>query len=136
MHMKQIAAVILENKNKELLFYLRDNNQQIPFPHHWDLFGGHVEEGETPEVALKREVQEELGIELLDLKFFKKYTVLTGDVHQNIKYIYTAPIDIPASLLKLQEGERLQYFSREEIPQLKFANVLRDIVLDYLERTK
>lgn len=47
--MKKIAAIILENDKEEFLFYLRDNKPGIPFPQHWDLFGGHVEEGETPE---------------------------------------------------------------------------------------
>ena len=60
--MKKIASLILENKKGELLFYLRDNKPNIPFPHHWDLFGGYIEEGETPEQALIREVKEELGV--------------------------------------------------------------------------
>jgi 8-oxo-dGTP diphosphatase len=34
-----------------LIIYLRDDKPDIPFPNHWDLIGGHVEEGETPEQA-------------------------------------------------------------------------------------
>jgi len=64
--MKKIAAIILENDQGELLLYLRDNKPGIPFPLHWDLIGGHVEEGETPEEALVREVKEELDFDLKD----------------------------------------------------------------------
>ena len=32
------------------------------YPGVWDLFGGHIEEGESAEAALVREFQEELGI--------------------------------------------------------------------------
>jgi 8-oxo-dGTP diphosphatase len=68
--MEKIAAIILENDNGELLLYLRDEKPGIPFPHHWDLIGGHVEEGETTEQALFREVKEELNYDLVDYKFF------------------------------------------------------------------
>ncbi len=50
--MKEIAAIILENDKGEFLLYLRDNKPGIPFPNHWDLIGGHVEEGETPKRLL------------------------------------------------------------------------------------
>ena len=93
--MKQIAAIILENDKGEFLLYLRDNKPGIPFPDHWDLIGGHVEKGETPEEALVREVKEELDIDLKEYKFYKKYECLTGDAYENIKYIYTGKINLP-----------------------------------------
>jgi 8-oxo-dGTP diphosphatase len=131
--MKQIAAIIFENDNGELLLYLRDNNPGIPFPDHWDLIGGHVEEGETPEEALVREVKEELDLDLADYAFYKKYECLTGDAYENIKFIYTGRINIPLAEITLLEGVRPQYFKRSEIPGVKFANILKSILLEYIK---
>ena len=132
--MEKIAAIILENDKGELLFYFRDNKPGIPFPQHWDLFGGHVEEGETPEEALVRELKEELNYDLKEFRFFKKYECLEGDAYPNIKYIYSGRINIPVEELNLLEGEYLKYFKREEIPNIKFANILKDILLEYLNK--
>ncbi len=133
--MKKIAAIIFENDKEEILLYLRDNKPEIPFPDYWDLIGGHVEEGETPEDALVREVKEELDIDLKEYSFFKIYECLTGDAYENIKYIYTGKINIPIEEMTLLEGVRPQYFSREEIPNVKFANILKYIVMDYINHT-
>lgn len=130
--MKQIAAIIFENDNGELLLYLRDNKPTIPFPDHWDLIGGHVEEGETPEQALVREVKEELGIDLKEYEFFRIYQCLSGDAYENTKYIYSGKLNIPIGQITLYEGVEAKYFKREEIPGVKFANILKDIVMDYI----
>lgn len=130
--MKEIAAIILENDKGEFLLYLRDNKPDIPFPNHWDLIGGHVEEGETPEEALVREVKEELDIDLTDYTFYKKYECLTGDAYENIKYIYSGKINLPIEEVTLLEGVRPQYFSKSEIPNVRFANILKSIVMDYI----
>jgi 8-oxo-dGTP diphosphatase len=130
--MKKIAAIIFENDKGEFLLALRDNKPGIPFPNHWDLIGGHVEEGETPEEALVREVKEELDIDIKEFSFYKKYECLTGDAYENIKYIYTGKINIPIEEVTLLEGERPQYFSRKEIPDLKFANIIKSVVMDYI----
>jgi 8-oxo-dGTP diphosphatase len=131
--MKTIAAIILENDKGEFLLALRDNKSWIPFPNHWDLIGGHVEEGETPEEALEREYKEELDLDLKEYSFFRKYECLTGDAYENTKYIYTGKINIPIEEVTLLEGERPQYFTRQEIPDVKFANIIKSIVLDYIK---
>lgn len=134
--MKKIAAIILENDNREILLYLRDNKPDIPFPNYWDLIGGHVEEGETPEEALIREVKEELDIDLKEYTFYKKFEWLTGDAYNNIKYIYSGRINLPIEEITLLEGVRAQYFSKEEIPNVKFANILKSIVMEYISDRK
>lgn len=134
--MKEIAAIILENDKGEIFLALRDNKPGIPFPNHWDLIGGHVEEGETPEEALVREVKEELDLDLKEYTFYKKYECLEGDAYPNRKYIYSGKINIPIDEITLLEGERPEYFSREEIPNVKFANIIKTIVLEYIADSK
>jgi len=134
--MKEIAAIILENDKGEFLLALRDDKSWIPFPNHWDLIGGHVEEGETPEEALVREVKEELDIDIKEYTFYKKYECLTGDAYENTKYIYSGKINIPIEEVTLLEGQRPQYFRKEEIPDVKFANIIKSIVLDYINDKK
>jgi 8-oxo-dGTP diphosphatase len=130
--MQKIAAIILENDNGDFLLALRDNKSWIPFPNHWDLIGGHVEEGETPEEALVREYNEELGLELKDYKFYKEFLCLKGDAFENIKYIYTGKINIPVDEITLYEGQYARYFTKEEIPATKFANIIKSIVMEYI----
>jgi 8-oxo-dGTP diphosphatase len=130
--MKKIAQIIFENDKGEFLLYLRDGKPGIPFPHHWDLIGGHIEEGETPEEALVREVKEELDYDLKEFKFFREYLCLEGDAYQNIKYIYSGKFNLPVEEITLLEGDRPQFFKKEEIPNVKFANILKRIVLDYI----
>lgn len=134
--MKQIAAIILENDKGEFLLALRDNKSWIPFPNHWDLIGGHVEDGETPEEALVREVKEELDIDIREYTFFKKFECFSGDAYDNVKYIYTGKINIPIGEVTLLEGQRAQYFTREEIAGLKFANIIQSIVLEYINHSR
>lgn len=129
---KEIAAIILENDKGEFLLYLREDKPGIPFPDHWDLIGGHVEEGETPEQALIREVREELGIELHGYKFFRTYECITGDAYPNTKFIFSGKINTPIEDITLYEGVRPKYFTREEIPHVKFANILQSIVMDFI----
>lgn len=130
-NMKLIAAVLLRNSQGQFLFYLRDNKPSIPFPHHWDMFGGHVEEGETVEEALVREVKEELDWDLTDYQFFRVYHTHDEPTGPTEKHIFYATIDVPEEELVLYEGERLQFFEPEELLDLRFSHIIGDIVADF-----
>jgi 8-oxo-dGTP diphosphatase len=130
---KKIAQVLLFDRRGRLLIYLRDDKPEIPFPNHWDFFGGHVEEGEKPEEALIREVKEELGFYLQGYDFFREYVCHEGDdAYPNIKYLYWAKIDKAAEDLALYEGQRLLSITPEQRNNLRFANILGQILDDFV----
>lgn len=130
--------IIFENSKKEILLYLRDDRPDLPFADHWDLIGGHIEMGESPEQALIREVKEEINLDigLKDFNFLKKYWCCCGDVYFNIKYIYCGRINKKLSELKLGEGRRLEFFSRKEIFKLKLANINGKILANFFKTRK
>jgi 8-oxo-dGTP diphosphatase len=130
--MQQVAQVILFDRYGRLLIYLRDNKPGIPYPNHWDFFGGHLESGETPDQALVRELEEELGLPLKDWKFFRTYDCSEGDAYPNVKYIYWSRIEQGVDEMTLREGQMLKSIELEERLQFRFANVLGRILEDFV----
>ena len=128
----EIAQVLLFDRRGRLLIYLRDDNPEIPFPNHWDLFGGHLETGETPEQALLREVREELGITLKEWQFFCRFDCAVGDAYPNVKHIYWAVVPHDPGELILYEGQRLRSISMGQRKKIKFANILGSIVDEFV----
>ena len=60
---KKGATILLYNGEGRLLLFLRDDRPGLPYANMWDLPGGHVEDGETPEECIVREMREELGVD-------------------------------------------------------------------------
>src|SRR5213082_3324237 len=88
--LKRVAGVILYREGRVLLQH-RDDDPAIRWPGAWAIFGGHVEAGETPEQAARRELEEELGLRLDgDLSL-----VYHGEDETRERFIYAAPLPVP-----------------------------------------
>ena len=129
------AGIILIANDGTILLQHRDENNRWN-QDSWSEFGGQIEKGETPEEAIKREMKEELEIELADLKFFKKYKLQRkkGTYEQ---FVFTALLNYPLESLKKQqkEGNDLALFAHEEIKHLKTANYTKEILEDFFKST-
>ncbi|MDD5192610.1 MAG: NUDIX domain-containing protein [Candidatus Nanoarchaeia archaeon] len=91
----------------------------------WDfVLGGHVSSGETPEIAVLKELGEEYGIKttLENLEFFKTRRFLVRYPEKNwqdneINFIYLLKYDLDVNKLKLQKEEvsEVRWFSIEQL---------------------
>ncbi len=69
---EHIAVGVLINQNNQFLIAQRSAGKHLGGK--WEFPGGKVEDGETSQQALKREMQEELGIEICSALLFTKVT--------------------------------------------------------------
>jgi 8-oxo-dGTP pyrophosphatase MutT (NUDIX family) len=67
------VAAIIRVEGDGYLLQLRDSKPEIWYPGRWGLFGGAIEPGEDPLDALKRELREELELEIETAEFFARF---------------------------------------------------------------
>ena len=68
-----VAAALLVTADGRYLMQLRDDIPNIWYPGHWGLFGGAVDAGEDEIAALRRELREELELELQTAELFVRF---------------------------------------------------------------
>ena len=111
------AGIILLNSENKVLLILRDNKTSIPYPNMWDVPGGQIEEGETPDEAIRREMMEELGIK--DLGKIELFNIYRSD--NLTDYLFWKKINLDVNEIDLQEGQDIKYFKLGQIRITKLA---------------
>ncbi len=98
------VAIAILSQDGQVLMQLRDNIPNIIYPGYWGFFGGHLEPGETPMEALKREIQEEINYAVPAAKLFGIYSDSRHGQPQIQRYVFHVPLTAKVTTLELNEG--------------------------------
>lgn len=112
--LKDTVGVFLINKDNKILLHLRDNHPSIFMSGMWTGLGGSIEENETAEEAVIRELNEEISFKPKELRYLVRYN------HKDrIVDIFFSYVDFQyPSFLPLKEGVALKFYTIEEIHDL------------------
>jgi len=108
----RIALLFIVIDNKVLLF--KRSPEETTNPGKYGMLGGHIEKGESPEEALRREVKEEAGVELGSFKKLKTYEL--EEVQLNV--FYTNEFDTENIKLDKKEHTGKKFFTLEELDEM------------------
>ncbi len=100
-----VAAVITDHEKKVLLL----DHVLRPF-YNWGLPGGFMEPNEQPEAAIRRELAEETGLELKNIKMIRVRTVA-----RHVEILFRAE-SVGIAAVKSREINALGWFTFAEMP--------------------
>ncbi len=125
---KRVALLFVVVDNKVLLF--KRSPKETTNAGKYGMLGGGIEKGESPQNALKREIQEEAGVTLTSFKPLKKYNY--DKVELNVFYTNSFPMDD----IKLKKDEHTSYkfFTLEDVMDMTDKEMIQSnkkIARDY-----
>ena len=89
------------------------------YPNCWDLVGGHIEAGESPEQALRRECREEIAVDLVKMRPLK--INLSDPNLEPHAFLVTDWRGTPVNAAP-EEHDALEWLSLSDLPELALAH--------------
>ena len=102
-------------KGNQYLFMLRNKEKNDLNEGKWIGIGGHIEQSESKEEALIREVKEETGFTINSFKYRGEILFINND-YQEIMYVFTSD-DYSGEMTECDEGE-LSWIDKDKILDL------------------
>src|SRR5262249_7026718 len=111
------VAALLVLEDGRYIMQLRDDVPNIWYPGHWGLFGGGVDDREDEVAALRRELREELELEVNDARLFAiiNYDLQPIGLDCYFRRYYEVPVTIAAwNRVVLHEGSDVRALTGDE----------------------
>ncbi len=122
-----IIQVFEEDKFRGIVLIQRKNP-----PYGWALPGGFVDYGESLEEAVVREIKEETGLDLLDIRQFHAYSSPQRDPRRHVVSVVFIgnAFGLPVAS---DDAKDAKVYKLEELPWGELAFDHREILRDYVE---
>lgn len=131
--MNSVAAGILVRGGEVLLCHRHP--ERLSYPNVWDLPGGHVDPGETPQQTAHRELGEELGINAVVPA--TAWRVIQGDGDMRLHLFVVGEWEGEIRNTEPLEHDELCWFEVDELSRLELAHdSFRDLLRSVMARTK
>jgi 8-oxo-dGTP diphosphatase len=117
---RPVAGAVLLHPDGRTLLQHRDDKPEIESPGLWSLFGGGLDEGESPAQAMLREIEEEVGYRP---RAYRPLVTFSG--WGTLFHVYLAEVAAPLEQLTLAEGQGFGYFTQDEADGLALTEVAR-----------
>jgi len=124
------TSIIFVNDKRQVLLFLRDDKPGIPYRNMWDVPGGHVDNDETPEQCIVREMKEEMD---LNLEEFQLFSVM--EFTDRIEYTFWKKADLDIEKINLHEGQKLKWFTEIEAKNTDLAYGFNEILDDFFKKS-
>lgn len=111
-----VVGAIIENENNEIFCALR--SPEMSLPNYWEFPGGKIENNETPQQALQREITEEFNCLI---KVGSKVEDTTYEYEKVIVRLETYMAKLIKGKLIAQEHAETKWVPRNELKKLNFA---------------
>lgn len=125
----KVAIAIIKNAQGKLLITQRANHS--PQGGFWEFPGGKLEEGEAAELALIRELQEEIGIMVRQYRYIG--TVNHNYVQNSIDFMVFLVNDFTGNPECLEDQLNIQWVEESQLNWFKFPEANNKIIALFLE---
>ncbi|MFA5771003.1 MAG: NUDIX domain-containing protein [Patescibacteria group bacterium] len=132
MEIIEVCEVLIINSNQQVLLQLRDKDPKINGSAKWGMIGGGKEIKETPLECIKREVREELGLDITPI-FISEIEDIGGDKIYH-HFIYSFLYQGNIQNIFLREGQKIKFFGLKEIMELDKVEWFERVYLSVIKK--
>jgi 8-oxo-dGTP diphosphatase len=128
-----VDAIIFSKRQNSVLLIERGND---PFKGKWALPGGFIEMDEELETACRRELEEETGIRVGEMKQFRAFGGVNRDPrHRTISVVFFAFTEQEITPKAGDDAALAQWFPIAKLPELAFdhGQILDEFKLEILQ---